>query len=106
MIIGGDFRMGIATEILNLRRNQTSSVEILLGALDWHKSAQDEQHILARGYAVFEAADSVLLNVAAHAAEALNEPPKVRRARRAVPSSRRNRRGTDSGQLHQHRLFA
>lgn len=97
--------MNIATEILRLRRNQTSSVEILRGALDWQKSAKDEQHILARGYAVSEAADMVLLNVAAHAAEALSEPPKVRRTLRAVLSFRRNRRRTDSGQSHQHRLF-
>ena len=27
--------MGIATEILSLRRNQTSSVKTLLGALEW-----------------------------------------------------------------------
>ena len=98
--------MSIATELLSLRRNQTSSVEILLGALDWQKSAKDEQHILARGYAVSEAADMVLLNVAAHAADALNEPPRVRRTRHAIPSTRRNRRRTDSGHLHQRMLFA
>ena len=98
--------MSIVAEILSLRRSQTSSVEILLGALDWQKSAQDEQHILSRGYAVSEAADMVLLNVAAHAAEALSEPPKVRRTLRTVLSFRRNRRRTDSGQSHQRSLFA
>jgi hypothetical protein len=105
MIFAG-IPMSIVAEILSLRRSQTSSVEILLGALDWQKSAQDKQHILARGYAVFEAADMVLLNVAAHAAGTLNEPPRVRRTRHAVPSSRRNRRRTDSGQSHQRMLFA
>lgn len=98
--------MSIVAETLSLRRSQTSSVEILLGVLDWQKSAQDEKHTLARGYAVSEAADLVLLNVAAHAADALNEPPKVLRTRRALPSSRRNRRRTDSGQSHQRMLFA
>lgn len=97
--------MSIATEILSLRHNQTSSVEIFLGALDWQKAAQDDEHILSRGYAVTEAADLVLLNVAVHAAEALSEPPKIRRTRRAVPSSRRNRRRFDPPQLHQRRLF-
>jgi len=97
--------MSIATEILSLRREQTSSVKALLAALDWQKAAKDDQHILARGYAVDEAADIVLLNVAVHAAEALNEPPTIRRTRRAVPSSRRNRRRFDVGQLQQRWLF-
>jgi len=35
-------------------------------------------------YAAAEAADIVLLNVAAHAAEALSEQPTIRRARRAA----------------------
>jgi hypothetical protein len=98
--------MSIATEILSLRRDQSSSVKKLLAALDWQKAAQDDEHILSRGYAVGEAADIVLLNVAAHAAEALSEPPTIRKTRRAVLSPRRKRRHFDPGQLHQRRLFA
>jgi uncharacterized iron-regulated protein len=100
--------MGIATEILSLRRNQASSVKTLLAALDWTRVASEKHFERARAYAAAEAADIVLLNVAAHAAEALNEPT-VRRARRAaLPSHRKARRsgsGTLSSQI-QHRLFA
>ena len=98
--------MSIATEILSLRRDQSSSVKRLLAALDWQKAARDDEHILSRGYAVYETADIVLLNVAAHAAEALTEPPTIHKTQRAVLSSRRKRRRPDSSQLHQRRLFA
>jgi hypothetical protein len=98
--------MSIATEILNLRQNQLSSVAALLAALDWQKSAQIDDHFLYRGHAVTEAGDRVLLNVAAHAADALNEPPTIRRTRRFVLPFRRKPRRTDPGELHQRRLFA
>jgi hypothetical protein len=98
--------MSIATEILSLRRDQSSSVKRLLAALEWQKAARDDEHILSRGYAVDEVADIVLLNVAAHVTEALSEPPTIRRTRRVVPSSRRKRHGFDPNQLHQRMLFA
>jgi len=97
--------MSIATDILSLRQNQSGSVRTLISLLDWQKAAQDDVHILSRGFAVTEAADRVLLNVAVYAAEALSEPPTIRRTRHAVPSSRRKRH-FDPGQLHQRRLFA
>jgi hypothetical protein len=96
--------MSVVTDILNLRRNQTSSVELFLSALEWQKCATEAEHILSRGYAVTEAADLILLNVAAHAAEALAEPRTIRKARRSVPTSRRNRRRSDSGPLQQRRF--
>ncbi len=86
--------MSIATEILSLRRNQTSSVTTLLAMLDWQKSALEDEHILSRGYAVTEAADLVLLNVAVHAVDALGEPPTIRRTRRALLPSWFRRRGS------------
>jgi hypothetical protein len=98
--------MSIATDILSLRQKQSSSVRTLIAMLDWQKAAQDDGHILSRGFAVTEAADLVLLNVAVHVAEALSEPPTIRKSRRAVASSWRKRRGSDPGQLHQRRLFA
>ncbi len=98
--------MSIATDILNLRQKQSSSVRTLIAMLDWQKAAQDDGHILSRGFAVMEAADLVLLNVAVHVAEALSEPSAIRRTRRTVPSSRRRKRHFDPGQLHQRRLFA
>jgi hypothetical protein len=47
----------------------------------------------------------VLLNVAAHAADALNEPPTIRKIRRLF-QFRRKRRRSNAGELHQRRLFA
>jgi hypothetical protein len=99
---------GIATEILNLRRNQGSSVEILLGTLEWVRAAsrqhslttrayEEAAHSVAREYAATEAADIVLLNVAIHAAAAeafFTQPPQ--KARRASAIWRRVRRGRDN----------
>jgi len=98
--------MSMATEILTLRNNQMSSVEILLGAIDWQNAAQDDDHFLSRGYDVTVAADLVLLNVAVYAAEALSEPPKIRRTRSTLLPFRRKRHGSDAGQLRQRTLFA
>ena len=98
--------MSIATEILTLRRNQFSSVQTLLAAIEWERSAQDDEHLLSRGFAVSEAADLVLLNVAAHAADALSEPPVIRKTRRVALASWWKRRGQGPGQMHQRRLFA
>ena len=101
--------MGIATEILGLRRNKTSSVKTLLGAIEWTYTAPIGTQSVARAYAAAEAADIVLLNVAVHAAEAMNEQPSTRRARRAAPSTRRRILRSDSEELSnriQRRLFA
>lgn len=98
--------MSIATEVLSLRRNQFSSVQTLLSAMEWEKAAQNGEHALSRGFAVSEAADQVLLNVAAHAADALSEPPRNRQTRRVVLSFWRKRHRQDPGELHQRRLFA
>ena len=96
--------MSIATDILNLRRNQSSSVATLIAMIDWQKSAQDKDHKMSRGFAVTEAADDVLMNVAVYAAEALNEPHVIPRTRRALSTSRRKQRHSDPGRLHQRRL--
>ena len=97
--------MSIATEILSLRQNQFSSVKTLLAALEWEKAARGDEHALSRGYAVREAADIVVLNVAVHAADASNEPPTICKTRRGVLSRRKSRR-FNQGDLHQRRLFA
>jgi hypothetical protein len=57
--------MSVVTEILSLRQDRISRVPRLLAALDWQKSAYEKD----RGVAVTEAADLVLVNVAAHCAE-------------------------------------
>lgn len=93
--------MSIAAEILSLRRDQFSSVERLIAALAWERAAPE--HILLRRYAVTEAADVVLLNVAAHAADALSEPTTIFRDRRFFRFWRQPRRA-NPGELHQRRF--
>jgi hypothetical protein len=97
--------MSITTEILSLRRNQSSSVETLMAKIEWLKAAGQEAHILTRGFAVREAADIVLLNVATHAAEALNARPVIHNTRRALSTSRRKLRHSDPGRLQQRKLY-
>lgn len=98
--------MSIATEILALRRDKSSSVSALLALMEWECAAQDDMHLLARGHDVMRMADLVLLNVAAHAADALRDLPTISGTRRAWLSFRRKRRHPDPGQFHQRRLFA
>jgi hypothetical protein len=97
--------MSLGTEILSLRRNRESSVKALIAAMEWQKAAKSDVHTLARGLAVLEAADTVLLNVAVHASAPIQEPPAIR-TRRATPSRRRRR--IDAGQTgsYQRVLFA
>ena len=97
--------MSVVTEILGLRRNQFSSMTALLSAIERYWTTQCDEHVLGRKYAVFEAADMLLTNVAAHAAEALNEPPATHKTRRAIVPFRRKARRSDPGQLRQ-RLLA
>ena len=99
--------MSIATEILSLRRDQSSSVSALIGALEWERAAHNADHKMMRHHAVLQIADVVLSNVAAHAAEALSEPPAIRKTRRAIlPFLRKRHRSSDPGELRQRRLFA
>jgi hypothetical protein len=95
----GGGSMNIASEILSLRRNQLSSVEALIAALEWRRSLSEDTHIAMRDYAVAECADSVLLNVAVHALAAQDEftslgtePNKKKRARRLTPTRQHPRR--------------
>jgi hypothetical protein len=98
--------MSVVTEILSLRQDRISSVSRLLAALDWQKSVYDIEHIMYGGVAVTEAADLVLLNVAAHAADQMGEPPTIRKNRRSVVPFVRKPRRSDPGRSHQRRLFA
>jgi hypothetical protein len=97
--------VSIATEILSLRRDRSGSVTTLLALLDWQHAAHSKLFAETRSYAVIQAADVVLLNVAAHAAEALNasgtpvnapQSPKAPEARRTIRSLFRRRRGSDA----------
>jgi len=92
--------MSIATELLSLRRDRSSSVETLLGLLEWQHSAQDPQFAETRRYACEQAADIVLMNVAVHAleAEVTFEP---RPTRRTIRWFWRKRRRSDEPRLSQ-----
>ncbi len=98
--------MSITTEILSLRRDRSSSVTALLNAMEWECAAETDMRTRARGYDVLRMADLVLLNVAAHAADALSQLPATPKARRATLPHRKKRRRRDPGQLHQRQLFA
>ena len=80
--------MSIATEILSLRRDRSSSVASLIAAMEWSYSAVGGQHFLARDYAAQEMADIVLLNVAVHATETMNAFSTPTTKRRSMRSQR------------------
>jgi hypothetical protein len=97
--------MGIAADILGLRNNHFRSVTELLAALEQVCDAPVDK-ISARVFWANAAADQVLTNVAAHAAEALSEQSTNRRTRRAAsPSRRKNRRYDEGLQPRQRILF-
>jgi len=83
--------MGIAADILALREQHFSSVAELEAALDQVYEAPVDK-ISARVFLASAAADLVLTNVAAHAAEALNDITAARKTRRPSSSPRRNNR--------------
>jgi hypothetical protein len=88
--------MGIAADILGLRDQHFSSVAQLLAALEQVCDAPVDK-ISARVFLAGAAADLVLTNVAAHAAEALSELPTNRKTRRAASRSRRKNRRSVQG---------
>ena len=97
--------MGIATDVLNLRNNQLSSVTMLISALErFHDSPHDRA--LNRLFQVDEAADMVLTNVAAHAADALVALRPIGGRTQRVLSMRRNRRFKTGPSTLQRQLFA
>jgi hypothetical protein len=98
--------VSVVTEILSLRCEKSSSVANLIALMEYEGSALDRDRKASRHYAVLEAADTVLLNVAAHAADQLGEPTTIRKTRRAPLPFRRKPLRIDPGHLHQRRLFA
>ena len=99
--------MSLVSEILSFRNDKFSSVARLMGAID-RQGCHNEQcrHFVARDYAVKEAADLVLINIAAHAADQLDEPPAIHKSRRAVIPFRRKPRLANPPEFRQRRLFA
>jgi len=89
--------MGIATGILNLRSSKFSSVETLIAALERYRDAPPER-ALTRLFQVDEAADLVLTNVAAHAAETMvAQQPTADQIRTIASMRRKYRRRFNSG---------
>ena len=102
-VVGG--KMGIASDILNLRDSQFSSVETLIAALERFHDASPENQF-KREFLVHKAADTALTNIAAHAGEAiaaLQATPA--RTQRAIPIRRRSRRSTAGPSTLQRPLF-
>jgi hypothetical protein len=102
-LCGGE--MGIATDILNLRHNQLSSVTLLISALERFNNSPRER-ALNRLFQVDEAADLVLTNVAAHAAEALVAPQPTGTTQRVISMRQRSRRFNSGPSTLQRQLFA
>jgi hypothetical protein len=99
--------MSIATEILSLRRDQSSSVSTLLALLEWQHSARDKRFAETRAYAAQQAADTVLYNVAIHALEAQGDITPARVTRRVVRTFWHKLRRSDTPKLSQRkRRFA
>lgn len=96
--------MGIAADILGLRNDHFSSVAELLSALEQVREAPVDK-ISARVFLAGAAADLVLTNVAAHAAEALSEQPTNRKTRRAASPSRPKRRRSVQDPLSRQRIL-
>ena len=97
--------MSLGTDLLNLRRNKTSTVATLLSGMERLATARSETTLMTRAFALNELADAVLAQVAVHALGACWDdlpPPKTRRD----SASRRRLRQSEAGQLHQRRLFA
>ena len=99
--------MALGSDLLNLRRNKSSTVTILLNAMERLAAAQSQTVYMTRKFALNDLSDAVLTNVAVHATESYwgdNPRPK---ARRSTPSARRGRRRLGSHfSSHQQSLFA
>jgi len=102
-----EVNMGLGVELLNLRRSQISTVQVLLAGIDRLAEARTEVKFMARAFELTELGDAVLAKVAVYALEAFWGDQPLRKPRRAsaVPLRRRASR-PDIGQLHQRRLFA
>jgi len=99
-------KMSIAADILALREHHLSSVTELLAALDQVYEAPVGK-ISARVFLAGAAADRVLTNVAAHAAEVMSDMNATPVTRRASSSPRRkNRRPIQAPGSRQRILFA
>jgi hypothetical protein len=107
MMGSGEFGgMSLGTDLLNLRRNRTSTVATLISGIERLGAARSDTTYMMRAFALKDLGDAVLANVAVHALEAYWGDTPLRSARRAAAPSRRRNRRLDSTNLYQRRLFA
>ena len=84
--------MTLGSDLLNLRRNRTSTVSILLDGIERLEAAQSPMVSMTRKFALNDLSDAVLTNVAVHAVEACWGDARVPKIRRSQLSPRRSRR--------------
>jgi len=99
--------MTLGSELLNLRRNKTSTVSILLSGIERLDAAKSPMVSMTRKFALNDLSDAVLTNVAVHAVEAYWGDTPVPKTRRSQPSPRRTHRRFGSNfSSNQRTLFA
>jgi hypothetical protein len=98
--------MSLGMDLLNLRRNRTSTVATLISGIERLATARSQTTIMMRAFSLTELADAVLANVAVHALESYWGDAPLRHVRRAAATSRRRNHHTDTTHLYQKRLFA
>jgi hypothetical protein len=98
--------MSLGTDLLNLRRNKTSSVATLIGGMERLAAAQSAIVSMSREWALADLADRVVTNVAVYAQQAYWGDAPLPKQRRASFASRWRQQRVDLGQLYQRRLFA
>jgi hypothetical protein len=96
----------LGSDLLNLRRNKTSSVATLVGRMDQLSLTESPTKLMMRTFELNVLADAVLTNVAVHAQEAYWGDVPLPTPRRGATSSNRRRRRPNSANLHQRQLFA
>src|SRR5215472_9226810 len=73
--------MSLGTDLLDLRRNKTSTVATLLSGMERLATARSETTLMTRAFALNELADAVLAQVAVHALDACwDDVPPLHRA--------------------------
>jgi hypothetical protein len=98
--------MTLGTDLLNLRRNRTSTVLTLISGIERLAASRSETTMMMRAFSLNELGDAVLANVAVYALEAYWGDIPLRTARRATATKRRKTRPIDASHLYQRRLFA
>jgi hypothetical protein len=99
--------MNLGRDLLNLRRNKTSTVATLLGGIERLAAARSDTLYMTRAFALTELGDAVLAKVAVYALESYwGDVPLNKPRRSKLSSGRKGRRFDSASGLYQRRLFA